>query len=168
VNKKVKKIEDVLKEAGIKSSYVYHGTKIQCSYALRESVIFATSTRGVILKGKPMLIVTDSNEVTNIMSFGVCSSPKNPAVQEEAEKLLYEVRGSKNFRERVRSFFKDEDIKTGEEALEMSVGQCEALIKIDWIDGKDDVLIKGEKALLTTSKLSCIYGGEITIITDLD
>ncbi|WP_187296291.1 DUF4280 domain-containing protein [Tepidibacter mesophilus] len=148
------------------TSYVVHGATIQCSCGLRLSNIVVQLSHGEFIHNMPQLNIGDSKPNENILSFGGCTSPENPAVKAAAEKIMKEVQErEKGFMDRVMDFFcKKPKEEVNEDFVKKCAGECIPIIKIEWEGGKEDVLVEDKMALLTTSTLSCIYGGNITII----
>ncbi|AGX41799.1 DUF4280 domain-containing protein [Clostridium saccharobutylicum] len=163
------KAEDDEKERikNLEKSYIVHTAAITCSCALHESYVVVPEGHGEFIHGIPQLNIGDSKPEINIRSFGICKSPQNPSVQENAKKIADEVKNRpKGFTEKVMDFFSKppaEDV--GKDLLEQCVGECTPIIATEWIDGKEDVLVDGKPALLGKCKLTCLYGGEIKLYT---
>lgn len=148
------------------TSYVVHGATIQCSCGLRLSNIVVQLSHGEFIHNMPQLNIGDSKPNENILSFGGCTSPENESVQKAAEKIMKEVQErEKGFMDHVMDFFcKNPKEEVNEDFVKKCAGECIPIIKIEWDGGKEDVLVEDKMALLTTCTLSCIYGGNITII----
>lgn len=151
----------------LQKSYIVHTAAITCSCALHESYVVVPQGHGEFIHGIPQLNVGDSKPEINVRSFGICKSPKNPSVQENAKKIADEIKNRpKSFMEKVMDFFSKppaEDV--GKDLLAQCVGVCTPMIATEWIDGKEDVLVDGKPALLGKCKLQCSYGGEIKLYT---
>lgn len=150
------------------TSYVVHGAEIQCSCGLRKSNIVVPLSHGEFIRNFPQLNVEDRIPNKNILSFGGCTSPENPSVQAAADGMLEEARNrKKGFMDKVMDIFcKKSEKETKQDLIKKCAGSCSPKINIPWIGGKEDVLIEGEKGLLSTCTLSCLYGGTITIDDD--
>lgn len=153
--------------AELQKSYITHSAAIRCTHAVRVSFVVVPTGHGEFIHGIPQLNVGDSKPGTNIISFGVCRSQKNPSVQEAAKKILKEINDKpKSFTEKVMSFFcKPPAQNVGNDLVQKCAGVCDAQIIMDWDNGKQDVLIDGKPALLGRCKLQCGYDGVITLFT---
>ncbi|AGF55358.1 hypothetical protein B0P06_000554 [Clostridium saccharoperbutylacetonicum] len=151
----------------LQKSYIVHTAAITCSCALHESYVVVPVGHGEFIHGIPQLNVGDSKPEINIRNFGICNSPQNPSVQENAKKIAKDIKDRpKSFTEKVMDFFSkppEEDV--GKDLLKQCVGVCTPMIATEWIDGKEDVLIDGKPALLGKCTLRCTFGGEIKLYT---
>ena len=149
----------------LQKSYIVHTAAITCSCALHESYVVVPVGHGEFIHGIPQLNVGDSKPEINVRSFGICNSPENPSVQENAKKIAKDIKDRpKSFTEKVMDFFSkppEEDV--GKDLLAQCVGKCTPMIATEWMDGKEDVLVDGKPALLGKCKLQCLYGGEIKL-----
>ena len=151
----------------LQKSYIVHTAAITCSCALHESYVVVPISHGEFIHGIPQLNIGDSKPEINVRSFGICKSPQNPSVQENAKKIAKEIKDRpKSFTEKVMDLFSktpSEDV--GKDLLEQCVGVCTPMIATEWIDGKEDVLVDGKPALLGKCTLTCSYCGEIKLYT---
>lgn len=159
--------EKRLKE--LEKTYILHTAVILCDKAQHESFVVLPTSHGEFIHGIPQLNVGDSKPNVNIRSFGICRSPKNPSVQAAAKKILDDINNrEKGFMDRVLDLFSkpSSEVCDSEESLAAyCAGECNPQICMEWTDGKEDVLVDGKPALLGKGKLSCQYGGAITIYT---
>ena len=154
-------------------SYILHTACIVCSCAytnesVNPSYIVVPKSHGEFIHGMPQLTVADYIANQNVLDFGICRSPKNPAVQEKAREILDEVQEeTKSWTDKVMDLFVDKSKKTVCDSKESLAAYCAAKCTpqffTGWADGKEDVFIDGQKALLGRCTMSCAYGGEITI-----
>lgn len=160
--------------AEMEKTYILHTAVLYCDKAARFSHLVLPKSHGEFIHGIPQLNVGDCIPNKNILSFGVCTSPLNPSVQEAAEKILDDVRKEHedDFTTKVCHFFgkktSAEKVCTNEKESLAAIcaGVCNPQIFVDeWPDGKEDLIIEGKKALLGRCKLSCGYGGTIIIFT---
>lgn len=157
----------------LKKTYILHTAVILCDKAQHESFVVLPTSHGEFVHGIPQLNVADSKPYINIRSFGICRSPSNPLVQEKAKQILKEVNEEreKGFMDKVLDLFtkKSDDICTDSEKENLAqycAAECTPVINMEWIDGKEDVLIDGKPALLGRCTLTCSQGdGTITIYT---
>lgn len=151
-------------------AYVVHGAAIQCPFAMREGNVVVPQGHGLFLHEIDQLTVGDSKALTNILTFGVCRSPDNPAVQAKAAEIAAKVRENtknkkKSLWDKIGDFFcKGADESTPDESF---VGQCGApCVPVpigQWDNGKDGVEADGEQPLLGCGTIRCMWGGEIII-----
>lgn len=119
-------------------SYVVKGAMISCSDGDAPGKAIMPGSHGVFLKGKAQLNVNDFKPVINITPFGMCSNLANPAVASA----------------------------TAANMGVLTPMPCMPVVTMPWTDGKEDNLVEGQPAMLSTCKNYCIYGGEIIIEDD--
>lgn len=118
----------IIQGSGAERSYVVAGAKLKCSYAVKKRKLRLPFSHGVYVKDKALMNVMDYKPNKNIVSFGICKSPKNPNA------------GSPH--------------------------SCKPKITMKWINGKEDMLVENQPALINICKNKCAYEGEITIVED--
>jgi CDGSH-type Zn-finger protein len=122
---------------GAEPSYVVAGAILSCSCGTQLNRLKTPYCHGVHLKEKAQLNVEDRMPMIHIMPFGNCTSRLNPSVL------------------------------TGQFDIEgVQKAPCIPVITTPWIDGKTDVLVEGQPALLSTCVNQCIHGGRIVIEDD--
>ncbi len=167
------RLEREMRDA-LDKSYILHTAMIVCdkaytNEAINPSYIVVPQSHGESIHGLPQLNVNDYIPDVNVLNFGICRSPQNPAVQAEAARILEEVREeSKSWTDKLLNLFVDtskKDVCTNEEEslAACCAAPCTPVIGTRWIDGKYDVLVDGAPALLGRCTLQCMYGGAITI-----
>ncbi|MCY9529456.1 MULTISPECIES: DUF4280 domain-containing protein [Paenibacillus] len=124
--------------SGDKKSYVVAGAILKCSYGTQPTRLKTPLSHGVYVKNKAQMNVKDYIPGVNIINFGNCSSLMNPAVQNSTMVDIYGVKKA----------------------------PCMPVIGLPWINGKSDVLIEDEPALLNTCTLRCVYCGLIEVEDD--
>ncbi|BFH17780.1 DUF4280 domain-containing protein [Paenibacillus melissococcoides] len=124
--------------SGDKKSYVVAGAILKCSFGTQPTRLKTPLSHGVYIKNKAQMNIKDYKPGVNIIHFGNCSSPDNPAVQNSS---LVDVFGVKK-------------------------APCIPLINMPWLNGKSDVLVENEPALLNTCTTRCIHCGLIQIEND--
>lgn len=156
----------------LKKTYILHTAVILCDKAQHESFVVLPTSHGEFVHGLPQLNVGDSKPNVNIRSFGICRSPTNPLVKAKAKEILDTVNKErkKGFMDKVLDLFtkKSDEVCTDsdENLSQYCAAECTPVINMDWIDGKEDVLIDGKPALLGRCTLTCSQGdGTITIYT---
>lgn len=144
-------------------SYVVHGALIECTCGSRQGLLIVPLSHGVYLKEKAQLKFKDSVGGVNIQSMGVCSAGRDALFPDKAE------RKKKGFLKTVSDFFFGK--KSDEELEEMAaeaIKLCEPETCGLWLNAKDNTFIgeETERALLSTSTITCLKGGIITIAND--
>ena len=120
------------------NSYVSSTAKIQCSCGDKVSTLTVFPDRTIYLTGKPQANISDHISMKNVAPFGKCHTTAYPPT------------GS----------------ATASNHGKLTPMPCCPNTPFCWINGKDDVILKGYPALLKTSTLKCIYGGTISITFD--
>lgn len=105
-----------------------------CSFGVAPSALMVTPENKT-LATMPLATVMDNVPMKNILPFGMCSSPANPAVASATAAALGVL----------------------------TPMPCIPVIVAPWAPGSTKVLIANKPALTGTSKLSCAYGGVIQI-----
>lgn len=119
-------------------SYVCSKAKIKCSFGDKISTLTVFPTRTIWLTGEPQANISDHVSMMNIAPFGKCHTVSYPAT------------GS----------------ATAAAHGKLTPMPCVPNTPFPWIGGKSDVLLKGQPALLKSSKCKCVWGGTITITFD--
>ncbi|WP_081667088.1 DUF4280 domain-containing protein [Paenibacillus pinihumi] len=128
---------EINESGGEDDSYVVAGAILSCSSGTQLNRLKLPSSHGVYVKDKPQMNVKDSVLNVNVMPFGRCFSPINPAVQ------------------------------AGEMDIEgVMKAPCVPLLSSQWTGGKENVLVEGAPALVNKCTLMCTLGGCITIEDD--
>lgn len=112
------------------------GAMLQCSFGAAPSALVVLPQNRV-LTGPPDANIMDNKPLVNIMPFGMCSSPANPAVAAATAAALGVL----------------------------TPMPCVPVIPAPWITGSPTVLIAGMPALNNSSKLMCAWAGVIQIIS---
>lgn len=123
---------------GRKGSYVVAGAILSCSFGTQPTRLTMPECHGTYVKGKAQMNVGDFVPGVNISSFGNCSCSMNPAVQSSNLVDIYGVKKA----------------------------PCIPVMTIPWLNGKHDVHVAGQPALLSGCTHQCLYGGVIRIEDD--
>ena len=110
------------------------GASISCSFGMAPSVLNVLPVSRV-MSAMPIACIMDQAPMVNIMPFGMCQSPANPAVAAATAAALGVL----------------------------TPMPCIPVIPALWAPGSPTVLIGGKPALNNSSKLMCAYGGVIQI-----
>lgn len=124
--------------SGPSYSYVCSKAKIKCTNGDKISTLTVLPSRTIWLYGQPQGNISDHISMVNIAPCGKCHTTAYPPT------------GS----------------ATAANHGKLTPMPCVPNTPFPWMNGKNDVLLKGEPALISTSKLKCIYGGTITITFD--
>lgn len=119
-------------------SYVCSKAKIKCSCGDKISTLTVFPDRTIWLTGEPQANISDHISMRNIAPFGKCHTTAYPAT------------GS----------------ATAANHGHLTPMPCVPNTPFPWMNGKNDVLLKGQPALLKSSSCKCVWGGTITITYD--
>lgn len=119
-------------------SYVCSKAKIKCSNGDKISTLTVFPDRTIWLTGQPQANISDHIPMRNIAPFGKCHTVAYPAT------------GS----------------ATAAAHGKLTPMPCVPNTPFPWLGGKTDVILKGQPALLKSSKCKCVWGGTITITHD--
>lgn len=119
-------------------SYVCSKAKIKCSCGDKISTLTVYPDRTIWLTGEPQANISDHISMRNIAPFGKCHTTRYPAT------------GS----------------ATAANHGKLTPMPCVPNTPFSWMGGKDDVVLKGQPALLKSSTCKCIWGGTISFVKD--
>lgn len=136
-NKKQKK-EDEKINSGSADSYVCSGAIMKCTQGSSPAKLTVLPSRTVWLTGQPMANISDHQSFVNLGAFGRCKSLGFPATASA----------------------------TAANHGHLTPMPCMHNTPFPWMGGKNDVLVKGQQALLKSSKCNCVWGGEISLTSD--
>ncbi len=111
------------------------GAMCQCSFGNAPSSLVVTPENKTLTSSVPAATITDNVPMKNIMPFGMCSSLANPTVASATSAALGVL----------------------------TPMPCVPVIPAPWAPGCPTVLISGKPALNDSSKLTCAWGGVISI-----
>ena len=130
--------EDDEEDSGKTDSYVCSGATMKCSFGDRNAKLTVYPDRTVFLTGQPTANITDHTSLYNIAPFGKCHTTNYPAT----------------------------GAATAAAHGRLTPMPCVPGTVSNWMNGKDDYIIKDNPALLKSSYCRCCYGGVITIVDD--
>ncbi len=110
------------------------GAMMQCSFGLAPSSLVVLPTNRVMTNQVPDANIMDHIPMTNIMPFGMCTSPANPVVAAATAAALGVL----------------------------TPMPCIPATPAPWITGAPTVLLGNFPSLDNVSQLMCIWGGVIT------
>lgn len=119
-------------------SYVCSGATMKCTFGDRQAKLTVYPDRTVFLTGQPMANVSDHTPLYNIAPFGKCHTTSFPPT----------------------------GAATAAAHGKLTPMPCVPGTNSNWMNGKNDYIIKGDSALLKSSFCRCCYGGVITITDD--
>ncbi|WP_276918646.1 DUF4280 domain-containing protein [Aneurinibacillus aneurinilyticus] len=116
-------------------SYVVTGAVLSCSQGSTKSKLQTPFSHGVYSRGKVQMNIMDYKPNVNIMPFGMCSSMANPAVA-----------------------------ATAANSGKLTKMPCTPIVTMPWLNGKQNVLIAKQPALMNKCTNHCIYKGTKKIL----
>lgn len=122
----------------ISDSYVCSGAVLNCSFGDKSSKLKIYPNRTIFLTEQPMANTSDHTPMYNIGPFGKCHTISYPAT----------------------------GTATAAAHGKLTPMPCVPGTVTEWINGKNDYIIKGKPALLKSSYCRCQWGGIITIKHD--
>jgi Domain of unknown function (DUF4280) len=114
---------------------VCNGAMLKCSMGMAPSTFMVTPEHKVLTTNQPAANIMDNVPMKNIMPFGMCQSPANPAVA----------------------------AATAAAMGVLTPQACVPVIPGPWIVGAVTILLDGKPALDDVSKLMCAYAGIIEV-----
>lgn len=118
------------------SQQVCNGATLNCSCGTASAKLIVAPKNKVITSSQPAANIQDYIALQNIPSFGLCTTPSNPAVAAATAAALGVL----------------------------TPMPCVPNTASPWVAGIPTVLIAGQPALDNKSKLTCMYGGTIQIV----
>ncbi|MDE3011596.1 MAG: DUF4280 domain-containing protein [Pseudomonadota bacterium] len=109
--------------------------QLMCTFGMAPSVFVVLPINRVMAGNQPAANIMDHIPMTNIMPFGMCSSPSNPTVAAATAAALGVL----------------------------TPMPCIPATPAPWVPGAPTVLLGNQPALDNTSKCNCIWGGVISI-----
>lgn len=119
-------------------SYVTSQAIMKCSCGDKNARLTVYPDRTVFLSEKPMANISDHISLYNIAPFGKCHTTRYPAT----------------------------GAATAANKGKLTPMPCIPGTDNNWLNGKEDYIIKGYAALLKSSYCKCKWGGIITITDD--
>jgi uncharacterized Zn-binding protein involved in type VI secretion len=114
---------------------VVAGAQLTCSFGLTPTTLVVLPQARVLTEGRPAANVMDHVPLVNIPTFGLCTSPANPAVAAATAAAM------------------------GVPTPAPCLPQTEA----PWVPGAPTVLVGGFPALNNGSVCLCAFGGSVTV-----
>ncbi|QSV52920.1 MAG: DUF4280 domain-containing protein [Dolichospermum sp. UKL201] len=115
---------------------VVMGAMLKCSFGIApSSLIVIPKGTPTIIEGKPAATIMDFSSIANILPFGMCNSPLNPAVI----------------------------AATAAAAGVPTPAPCIPVIPAPWVPGTPVFLLQNPPALNDNCKCLCTWGGVIEI-----
>ncbi len=108
---------------------------IMCSFGLAPSTLNVLPDKMILSSNRPMANIMDNKPMVNIAPFGMCNSLANPQVA----------------------------LATSTAGGVLTPMPCIPNIIAPWTPANPQVLVKGMPSINNSSKLSCIWGGVISI-----
>lgn len=115
--------------------YVCNGAQMVCTMGTSSAVLVVLPERRILLDGQPQANIMDYKSMTNIPSFGLCTSLANPVVAAATAANLGRLQPM----------------------------PCVPNTTSPWQKGHEKLLLKNFPALCMDDKLSCTWAGTISI-----
>lgn len=125
-------------DSGDSDSYVCSTAKIKCTNGDKISKLTVLPDRTIWLTGEPQANISDHRSMVNIAPFGKCHTTAYPPTASA----------------------------TAAAHGKLTPMPCVPNTPFPWMDGKNDVILKGQPALLKSSTCKCVWGGTISITFD--
>jgi hypothetical protein len=119
-------------------NHVCHGAQLMCSMGMAPSNLAVLPINMVNTSNVPAANIMDHIPMLNIMPFGMCQSPSNPQVI----------------------------AATAAAMGVLTPMPCIPVTPAPWISGSPTVMLAHQPALNKSSKLMCIWQGQITIMVE--
>ena len=116
-------------------NHVCMGAMLQCTFGMAPSSLVVLPDNKLLTSNVPAANIMDHIPLKNIMPFGMCKSPANPAVAAATAAAM----GA------------------------LTPMPCVPVIPAPWVVGAITVLLDGKPALDKPSKLMCAYAGIIEV-----
>lgn len=117
------------------SMHVCNGATLMCSFGVAPSVLTVLPVNRTMTSNMPAANIMDHIPMVNIMPFGMCITPTNPAVA----------------------------AATAAAMGVLTPMPCVPVTPAPWVPGAPTVLLGNMPALNNTSTLMCTWGGVITV-----
>lgn len=117
------------------ANQVHMGAVLQCSFGAAPASLVVLPVNRVMAEQTPAANIMDHVPMVNVMPFGMCSSPSNPAVA----------------------------AATAAAMGVLTPMPCVPMTAAPWTPGAPTVLIANMPALDNTSKCMCTWGGVVAI-----
>ena len=115
--------------------HVCMGAMLQCTFGVAPSTLVVLPVNRVMTSFVPAANIMDQKPMVNVMPFGMCMSPSNPTVASATAAAL--------------------GVLTPMPCIPNTVAP--------WAPGAANVLLANMPALDDTSKLTCLWGGMISV-----
>ncbi len=112
------------------------GAQLQCTFGVAPSALVVLPQNRVLTSNVPAANIMDNKPFLNIVPFGMCNCPGNPAVA----------------------------AATAAAMGVLTPMPCTPMTSAPWAPGCPTVMIANQPALDTPSKLMCSYGGVISVV----
>ena len=116
--------------------HVCNGATLMCSFGVAPSVLTVLPINRTLTGNMPAANIMDHIPMVNIMPFGMCITPSNPAVA----------------------------AATAAAMGVLTPMPCVPVTPAPWVIGSPTVLLGNMPALNNTSTLMCTWGGVITVV----
>jgi hypothetical protein len=115
---------------------VVNGATLKCSFGLAPSTLVVLPVNRTLSGNQPAANIMDHKPMVNIMPFGMCNTPSNPAVASA----------------------------TAAASGVLTPMPCMPVTSAPWMPGVPNVLIANMPALDNTHTCMCTWGGVVTVV----
>ena len=119
-------------------NHVCLGAQLQCTMGMAPSKLMVLPTNMVLTSNVPAANIMDHAPMVNVLPFGMCQSPSNPTVAAATAAALGVL----------------------------TPMPCIPNTPAPWIAGSPTVMLANMPALNQSSKLMCIWAGQISIVQE--
>ena len=116
--------------------HVCNGATLMCSFGVAPSTLMVLPQNRTLTSNMPAANIMDNKPMVNIMPFGMCTTPSNPAVAAATTAALGVL----------------------------TPVPCVPVTPAPWILGAPTVMLGYMPALDNTNKLMCTWGGVISVV----
>jgi hypothetical protein len=116
---------------------VVSGAQLMCAMGVAPVPMTSLPVSGVLCGGMPVTSVSDVVPMINVPSFGMCMSPVNPEVV----------------------------TATAAAMGVLTPMPCVPVLSEPWTPGSPTVLVAGAPVVTEISTCSCMWGGQITVVS---
>jgi len=116
--------------------HVCNGATLSCSFGLAPSTLVVLPVNRTLTGSQPAANIMDYAPMVNVLPFGMCVTPSNPAVAAATAAALGVL----------------------------TPVPCIPVTTTPWVPGTPNVLVGGMPALDQTHTLMCLWGGVISVL----
>jgi Domain of unknown function (DUF4280) len=116
--------------------HVCNGATLMCTFGMAPSTMVVLPINRTLTSNQPAANIMDHTPMVNIMPFGLCTTPSNPAVAAATSAAMGVL----------------------------TPMPCIPATPAPWVSGAPNVLLGNMPAVDNTHKLMCMWGGVISVV----